>query len=374
MRILVEFENESLSFQNPRYVISCYNPHEIKKTFYKIEQALDRGLFVAGFFSYEAGYGFEKTFSNNECTTFPLIYAGCYVRPADKQLSYGDSSAPPRVTKLRLNITRSEYNKNICTIRNCIAAGDVYQITYCIKMCFDFKGDAFSLYRDLLAAQPVPYAAYIETPDYKILSLSPEMFLKKRGGSIVTKPTKGSWPRGTDCLSDAAARRQFQKDKKNRAENLMITDLLRNDLGRIGSGIHVPKLFEITPYNTLFQMTSTVAGVVDPKIKIYDLFRALFPSGSVTGAPKIRSMELIRELEREKRHIYTGAVGYINPNRDMLFNIPIRTILLQNGQGEMGIGGGIVWDSTPEGEWAEGLLKAKFFSDLAENESKAFIL
>ena len=142
----------------------------------------------------------------------------------------------------------------------------------------------------------------------------------------------------------------------------MIADLLRNDLGRVGTNIKAPVLFEVAKYNTLCQMTSTVTGHVDKDISFYELFASLFPSGSVTGAPKIRAMEIIRGLEKEERRIYTGAIGYITPDRDMYFNIPIRTLLITNGSGEMGIGGGIVWDSTPEGEWDEGLLKAKFLT------------
>jgi para-aminobenzoate synthetase/4-amino-4-deoxychorismate lyase len=171
---------------------------------------------------------------------------------------------------------------------------------------------------------------------------------------------KGTWPRGKGAAGDLFERIRFQYDGKNRAENVMIADLLRNDLGRIGGHVRAPKLFEIAGYNTLFQMTSTVTGEVAQRIPVYDLFRSLFPSGSVTGAPKIRAMEIIRSLEPEERKIYTGAIGYVTPERDMFFNIPIRTLLLDGGRGEMGIGGGIVWDSTPDGEWAEGLLKAKF--------------
>jgi len=144
----------------------------------------------------------------------------------------------------------------------------------------------------------------------------------------------------------------------------MITDLLRNDLGRIGQGIHVPKIFTVTPYKTLFQMTSTVVGIVPENILLKDIFSATFPSGSVTGAPKIRAMQIIQELEPFERKIYTGALGYIAPDRDCYFNIPIRTVLVENDKAEMGIGGGIVWDSTPQGEWEEGILKAKFFSKL----------
>ena len=146
----------------------------------------------------------------------------------------------------------------------------------------------------------------------------------------------------------------------------MIADLLRNDLGRLGLNIKAPTLFEVAKYKTLCQMTSTITAKVDKDISIYKLFSSIFPSGSVTGAPKIRAMEIIGELEKEERKIYTGAIGYITPRKDMFFNIPIRTLLIQDGEGQMGIGGGIVWDSTPTGEWNEGLLKAKFLTDLAK--------
>jgi para-aminobenzoate synthetase/4-amino-4-deoxychorismate lyase len=155
---------------------------------------------------------------------------------------------------------------------------------------------------------------------------------------------------------------RLKYDRKNRAENVMIADLLRNDLGRVGMDIRAPKLFEVAKYATLCQMTSTVTCRVDKAIALYGLFASLFPSGSVTGAPKMRAMEVIRKLEKEERKIYTGAIGYITPDRDMFFNIPIRTLLISGGSGEMGIGGGIVWDSTPQGEWDEGMLKAKFLT------------
>jgi para-aminobenzoate synthetase/4-amino-4-deoxychorismate lyase len=193
------------------------------------------------------------------------------------------------------------------------------------------------------------------------------MFIKKIAESAVTKPMKGTWQRGSGPVTDLANRLKFQYDEKNRAENVMIADLLRNDLGKVGLKIRAPKLFEVAKYRKLFQMTSTVTGRIDRDISIYKLFSSLFPSGSVTGAPKIRAMDIIRKLELEERKIYTGAIGYISPDKNLFFNIPIRTILIQEGNAEMGIGGGIVWDSTAQGEWEEGLLKAKFLTDFATN-------
>lgn len=183
---------------------------------------------------------------------------------------------------------------------------------------------------------------------------------------------KGTWQRGLNPASDFYRRMRFQFDRKNRAENLMIADLLRNDLGRIGSNIRAPRLFEVNGYKTLFQMTSTVTGRVNPDIPLHSLMSSIFPSGSVTGAPKIRAMEIIRGLEQEERKIYTGAIGYITPSKDLFFNVPIRTLLIKNGRGEMGIGGGIVWDSTPQGEWNEGLLKARFLTNMSSTLPSIF--
>lgn len=346
-------------------MISCFSIEHVPHAFETIEKALAEGLYVAGFFSYELGYAFENAFSSYSLNGFPLIYAGCYEKcqPNKNQLSV--TGQDYKIKNVRFNISKEKYFEHISIIRSFLQSGDVYQITYCLKILFDFNGNVFDLYKKLFHVQPVPYAAFIETEQYSMASLSPELFLHKRGNYIISKPMKGTWPRGENPPADKLAGYQFYHDEKNRAENVMITDLLRNDLGRIGKNIRVPRLFEITPYKKLFQMTSTVAANIEPDIRLFNLFKSLFPSGSVTGAPKIRAMEIIHQLEGEPRNIYTGAIGYIKPNKDLFMNIPIRTALINrcSGQGELGIGGGIVWDSTAEGEWEEGILKARFFTD-----------
>jgi len=362
MKILIQFEKTPLLFQGQESIISCNNPSSFAACFKDIESALESGYHVAGFFSYEAGYCFEERLLENKTYDFPLIYMGVYKAPIRDKVSIKASPFQNSLRDLRLNISQGDYFSDINTIRDYIAIGDVYQITYCIKLLFNFKGDPLSFYAGLLREQPVPYPAYIETDEFSILSLSPELFIKKTAGHVVTKPMKGTWPRGNNMISDLMAPFCLKYDRKNRAENVMIADLLRNDLGRVGMNIKAPKLFEVAKYATLCQMTSTVTGSVDKAISLYGLFASLFPSGSVTGAPKMRAIEIIRKLEKEERKIYTGAIGYITPDRDMFFNIPIRTLLVSNGSGEMGIGGGIVWDSTPEGEWNEGMLKAKFLT------------
>jgi len=362
MKVLIEFENRPLLFERPEAIISCSEPAHLSGAFKEIERALKSGFYVSGFLSYEAGYCFEACLRQGKKYDLPLMMMGVYRNPAARGLPEKQSQ-PFYLRDFRLNIKKTNYASNIERIREYIAQGDVYQITYCLKFHFNFSGDPQSIYAALLKRQPVPYPAYIETDQFQILSLSPERFIKKESGNIITEPMKGTWPRRGNFVSDLWARFRFSRDAKNKAENIMIADLLRNDLGRIGAGIKWPRLFTIAKYSTLFQMTSTVTGKIPRDLPIYDLFAALFPSGSVTGAPKIRAMEIIRGLESEERKIYTGAIGYIAPSRDLYFNVPIRTLLLSGHSGEMGVGGGIVWDSTPEGEWQEGMLKARFLTE-----------
>lgn len=364
MKVLIQFEKKPLVFSEPEFIVSCSDPALLAGCFEDMESAIRRGYYLAGFFSYEAGYCFEEKLRKSQVYDFPLVYFGAYKSCAKAEPGFLKSPSNVYPRNLRLNITRDEYNSNINTIRDYIAKGDVYQITYCIKLLFEFDGCAFSLYNQLLKEQPVPYPAYIETEKFRILSLSPELFIKKEATRMVTKPMKGTWCRGKGAISDLLAPLRLKYDLKNRAENVMIADLLRNDLGRLGADIKAPTLFEVARYKTLCQMTSTITARIDKDISIYKLFSSVFPSGSVTGAPKIRAMEIINALEKEDRKIYTGAIGYITPEKDMFFNIPIRTLLIQEGKGQMGIGGGIVWDSTAESEWDEGLLKAKFFTDM----------
>jgi len=366
MEVLTQFERKSLLFKDPEFIISCYDPSLFAATFGDMEDALKKGYYLAGFFAYEAGYCFEEKLRKDKPYDFPLAYFGAYKAPRQNKVSRTKPSPENLPEKLRLNITRDEYSAKIAAIRDYIAKGDVYQITYCIKLLFEFHGDPFSFYNQLLKEQPVPYPACIATDKFHILSLSPELFIKKESTHVVTKPMKGTWPRGGGVFSDLIAPFRLKYDKKNRAENVMIADLLRNDLGRVGLNIKAPSLFEVARYKTLCQMTSTVKGRVDKDVPVYRLFASLFPSGSVTGAPKIRAMEIINELEKEERRIYTGAIGYITPEKDMFFNIPIRTLLIRGKSAEMGIGGGIVWDSTSQGEWEEGLLKARFLTGLSK--------
>ncbi|MBN3033780.1 MAG: chorismate-binding protein [Candidatus Saganbacteria bacterium] len=364
----IAFENKVKVFSDPVALVEARRLSGLASAFAKLEEFSRQGYYLAGFFSYEAGYGFEPRLGQKDEFDFPLLYFGAYnVLEYSPHLSVGDhiNSVGRRAGEGNWEWNRStaEYFSDIGRIREYIAAGETYQITYCVKNKFAYHGAPLGLYRSLLAFQPVPYPAYLDAGDFQILSLSPELLLKKEGDLIITKPMKGTLLRDGGWRNNLFGAGWLHHDPKNRAENVMIADLLRNDLGKIcryGSVV-TPRLFEVAKYQTVYQMTSTVRGrLLDEAIGYYDIFRALFPSGSVTGAPKLRAMEIIRELEGEERRIYTGAIGFITPQRELFFNVPIRTILLKNGAGEMGVGGGITHYSTAAGEYEECLVKARF--------------
>jgi para-aminobenzoate synthetase/4-amino-4-deoxychorismate lyase len=257
-----------------------------------------------------------------------------------------------------------EYARNIQRIKEYIAQGLTYQVNYTIKCRFKFQGSSFSLYKNLRNAQPVAYSSFIRDRQFSLLSFSPELFFRKKGELIKVTPMKGTISRGKTEKEDRFKMWALKASQKDRSENVMIVDLLRNDLGRISEvgSVRTVRLYKVEKYKTLFQLTSTIQARLEGNPSVYEIFKSIFPSGSVTGAPKIKTMEIIRELERKERRVYTGAIGFFKPNRDAVFNVAIRTLLLRGGSGEMGIGSGIVYDSDPEKEYRECQLKALFFT------------
>ncbi|MDD5593639.1 MAG: chorismate-binding protein, partial [Candidatus Margulisbacteria bacterium] len=358
MRILLK----KYLFDSPAFIIECHKLSEVERAFARMERAVKDGYYLAGFFSYEAGYAFEEVFHDNKIYDFPLVCFGAYRKPT----SPAHANRPPSPFKMergKQQGARKDYLKAIRKIKRLIAAGETYQINYTFRQRFGFAGEPFALYQRLKASQPTAYSAFIESKDFSILSLSPELFFRKTGGRIAVKPMKGTIGPGRDNAG------KLKNDKKNRAENIMIVDLLRNDLGRIAKtgSVRTKKLFEVEKLKTLYQMTSTVEARVAPDIELFELFRNIYPSGSVTGAPKIRAMQIIRELEKEERKIYTGSIGFITPQKDMVFNVAIRTLLLHPYPSsslpvplfrcELGLGSGIIFDSEPEAEFEECRLK-----------------
>ncbi len=371
-------------FIEPAEIIKCFNGKNIKYKLLKLEEKLKKGYYIAGFISYEAGLIFEELVSFKTNFKFPVIWFGVYKKPLifdhRKKRFMNNNKLNQQFKKYNMqikndycikdikpNLEKKKYIKNIQIIKNCIEEGNTYQVNYTFKHKFNFKGKTENLFYNLCLKQSVAYASFIKTKDKDILSLSPELFFRRNKNNIYVKPMKGTIDRGINYKEDNIKEKKLQNSIKNRAENVMIVDLLRNDLGRISKtgSVKVNKLFEVEKYETLFQMTSTIKSELKSGISWYEIFKNIFPSGSVTGAPKISTMKIINDLEKEPRHIYTGSIGYITPDNKSVFNVSIRTVLIdkKTQQGEMGIGSGIVYDSDENDEYEECLLKSKFLTD-----------
>jgi para-aminobenzoate synthetase/4-amino-4-deoxychorismate lyase len=293
-----------------------------------------------------------------------LVWFGLYGHAA----VFGDVCFPACeqrdwIEGLASTITRNQYGEKLGEIRELIAAGEVYQINFTYPVRFRLGCSAWRLFVDLCRRHPVPYAAFVNTGDQQIVSLSPELFFHIEDGHITVKPMKGTAPRGLTLDGDDRRGQELSVCEKNRAENVMIVDLMRNDLSRIcrTGTVQTTRLFEVERFPSVWQMTSTIEGDLADRCTIEDIFRALFPSGSVTGAPKIRAMQHIARLELSERGVYTGAIGYFAPGQAH-FSVPIRTAVLNQGEGIMGVGSGITYDSSPAGEWEECEWKAAFLT------------
>jgi para-aminobenzoate synthetase / 4-amino-4-deoxychorismate lyase len=373
----------SLLFTNPRQWLVCSGQDSLEEFFAATEALRRQGNFLAGWFGYEFGYLLEPSLLSL-CTgcSGPFAVLGVFGEPliidhrhdARGLLAGLIGDQPPgepetaRVGKVVPAMGREEYLRAVRRIREYIAAGDTYQVNYTLKLKFRYRGVISSLYSSLRRNQPVAYGAWIRQGGRDVMSFSPELFFRAGRNGITVRPMKGTMRRGTTLEDDMNRRRTLSADLKNRSENVMIVDLLRNDLGRLlhgmgGGRVEPGSLFDVEVHETVLQMTSTIAGIpaTGGTVPLRAILQALFPCGSVTGAPKIRTMEIIRLLEKEPRGVYCGALGFCGPD-EAVFNVPIRTVVLDGGKGEMGIGSGIVHDSVPEEEWRETLLKARFLT------------
>jgi len=360
--------SRGLCFEDPLECLSLTSSEETDAYFSLLQERLEEGYALAGYVGYEAGYGFEPTAFNpvEELTRdeLPLAWFGVYHAP--RECDFGEIN-PSHTSGCApgFDMTLDAYRTKIEMILDRIAAGDVYQVNFTGRYSFDFDGPPDTLFHALSARQPQSYRAWLNIDGHQIMSFSPELFFSRKGRCIHTCPMKGTAPRGKSVEEDEELREGLRHSEKNRAENLMIVDLLRNDLGRICTpgSVTVPELFTIRSYPTLHQMVSSVDGELEGECDLRGLFRAIFPCGSVTGAPKIRAMQLIRQLEQSPRGVYTGAVGFMLPDMTMEFNVAIRTLTLNQGHGTYGAGSGIVWDSDADDEFGECGLKAGILLD-----------
>jgi len=344
-------------YRRPRAHLSARTIAEVPAVLAAIDTALAQGLHVAGWLGYELGLAWEPRLRPLARDAGPLLHLGIFDHPVpDVPQPSGRAYAGP----LRWEWDEDAYGRRFRQVKAFIAAGDIYQANLSFRARFAFAGDPLALYETLRERSGAGHCAYVDDGAWQLLSLSPELFFaQSEDGTLTARPMKGTAPRDGD---DEAARRRLAASEKDRAENLMIVDLIRNDLGRIAEigSVGVRDLFQVETYPTLHAMVSTVVGRKRADAGAADILRALFPCGSITGAPKIRAMEILHELESSPRDAYCGAIGYFAPD-GARFNVAIRTLTVADGMGELGIGGGVVQDSQEELEYAECRLKARFF-------------
>lgn len=362
-----QLTNTQRYYTDPVDILIADDPGDIDDIFAKLTQYHQEGYFIAGYLSYDLGYVFEDALSHRLAPKrpTPLLNFGIFKtfgRQAPTQLLY--SSQAPDLTLTPL-WSEAEYSKRFSQVMDYIRAGDVYQINLTFPMTGPYDGPAHTLYAAFRHRQKGRYGGVVHlgnAPD--IISLSPELFFRKEGRDMSMRPMKGTRPRSANSQIDEELRLNMRNDVKSQAENLMIVDLLRNDLSRISEpgSVKVPELFALETYQTLHQMTSRVASKLTPDIDMKSIFQNLFPCGSVTGAPKIRAMEIIDDLETTPRGAYCGALGYIDPNGDACFNVGIRTLTLSGKRLTYNVGSGLVYDSQAQDEYHECLLKADVLS------------
>ncbi len=361
--ILLNNNGSWLHFAVPHCVIAVEKLEDVLPALHEIERLIKvNDWYAAGFLSYEAAPAFDPALQTKPGAGFPYLWFGLY--PPPRAVTLPRPGPQEAVLNWQPTVDPDTYNAAIDRIKDNIAEGWTYQVNYTMRLRTEFTGSAWEFFLHLAQSQN-NHAAYVDTGRYVICSASPELFFHLDGDSITCRPMKGTVKRGRTTAEDAEQAEWLKHSVKNRAENVMIVDMIRNDLGRIAEvgSVRVPELFSAERYPTLWQMTSTVTAKTSASLT--DIFTALFPCASITGAPKVSTMKIIAELESTPRNLYTGSIGYIAPNRMAKFNVAIRTALIdrETHRAEYGLGGGIVWDSTSADEYEEALLKARVLTE-----------
>jgi para-aminobenzoate synthetase / 4-amino-4-deoxychorismate lyase len=369
----------TLLFRNPVDELTASSASDVSVVLDQIDRHVEEGRYAAGLVSYECGgilQGDGAIPSWTDSST-PLIRIGIFRAPLVFDHSSGkvhgdlpslpakdgiDDPGAAHIEGAEFQISEQEYADKFRRVQDYLAAGHSYQVNFTDRVAGRFSGSPMALYRGLVQSQPVPYAAFIDCGGYQILSLSPELFYRTENGTITVKPMKGTWQRGRTLKDDEEAAHSLLNDEKNRAEHVMIVDLLRNDVGKVSQmgTVQVKNFMQVERYRTIHQMTSTITGVLEMGQSPTQVFSSLFPSGSITGAPKRRTMQIIRELERTSRGVYTGAIGWFGPDGSCCFNVAIRTLSMREQRFTVGVGGGITVYSNAREEYAECKLKAAF--------------
>lgn len=360
-QVIVIYQQKEWQFEKPLEIITAFHIEDVLPSLIRVQQHIEQGKYAVGWITYEAGPAFDNAFPHREETMpdLPLVWFGIFEEPLQCPFSVKPQKEGNIDIQWQLLVSQDEYKQIIHNIHENISCGNVYQVNYAFPLQGNCSGNLLSLFYRLCFAQGEGYFAYLRTDNYTVLSISPELFFHYYNGEITLKPMKGTRPRGKWYEEDEHNLHELQNDPKDRAENLMIVDLLRNDVGKVADfgSVEVPKLFTCEPYRTVWQMTSTIRAKTSKNW--IDVVRALFPCGSVTGAPKIYAMKLINQYERFPRGVYCGTVGWITPQNEAIFNVAIRTLVYHH-KTEVAcyyVGSGIVWDSNADKEWEECLAK-----------------
>lgn len=354
-----------LLFQHPVKQLVAETVGDVIPVLQQVATATANGYYAAGYMSYEAAPAFDPQLVVKDGERMPLAWFGLFERPEATELPcFGGSFC---VSDWLVDTERQQYDASIRHIQRKIAARITEQVNYTTRLHATFTGDEVAYYRQLCAAQKAAYSAYLNLGRYRVLSISPEMFFRWDGEQLVTRPMKGTIRRGVTLAEDEQNKKKLQQSNKDRVENRIVVDLFRRELSKVAEdgAVDVTRLYEVETYPTVLQMTSTVVARTRPDATLVELFRALFPSGSITGAPKRATMTLIQQLENAPREVYCGAIGYIEPGGEAVFNVPIRTVVIDTemNKATYGVGGGITRASTAAGEYDELVAKASFLKE-----------
>lgn len=347
---------ERYTFTQPIKELKTRDLAEVADLLAQVESYQEQGYYVVGYVSYEAAPAFEEKLAVHKAPLLGeyLLYFTVHdrVETSPIPLTYDEVDLPSDWQEVT---SAEDYEKAIAQIHHHLRQGDTYQVNYTVQLKQKLSANPFAIYNRMVVEQGAGYNAYVEHDDMAVISMSPELFFEQNGRKLTTRPMKGTTQRGVTDQEDLEQASWLEQDPKNRSENMMIVDLLRNDMNRLSEvgSEHVERLCQVEQYSTVWQMTSTIKSQLRPDVDLVEIFRALFPCGSITGAPKIATMEIIKDLEPKPRGIYCGTIGLLLPNGRRIFNVAIRTIQLYQGKAIYGVGGGITWDSTWESEYRE---------------------
>jgi para-aminobenzoate synthetase / 4-amino-4-deoxychorismate lyase len=354
---------ERLAFGEPSQVLQARTLEQVAGVLQQVQACADAGQWCVGYVRYEAAPAFDAALQVHapQESEGPLAWFGVHIAPLDDSHAWKDLTPEPAVD-WQPTLDRPAFDAGMASIHAAIASGEYYQVNYTAPLVAPFEGAALPWFHALRRAQPRAYSAFIDTGDEQVLSVSPELFFDWKEGHLLSRPMKGTAPRGSSPQEDAAQAQALRNSPKEQAENVMIVDLIRNDLSRVAQpfSVQVPRLFHLEALPSVWQMTSDVVAKARKGTTLVDVFKALFPCGSITGAPKVQAMRALRALEPEPRGVYCGAVGVVRPGGHATFNVAIRTVVVRNGVARCGIGSGITADARPDGEWAEWQSKRRF--------------